>query len=239
MSLRKTNIPELDESLEGGLKHCTITLLWSHPGIESPPFVYHAMMEALVEGDYCIYVTCSKNASTVEEDMRHYGRDMGEYLRNGRLIFLDAYSGLIDRESTEKFFVKDARNAKAITETLASALKKTQGTHTLVIHDSISTLIDHCGEESIKELAAWKDLFAQNNATGFFIFTEWPYDEEVLQRLKARSDAVIHLKAVENKVIKGEYFTVSKLSWSRKERPEIRTPFKITPNEGINILKNG
>jgi len=171
----------------------------------------------------------------VEDEIKHYGWDISDYKENGKFIFVDAYSGLINAKSSEKFFVENAKSARSITETLEKALENTKNTHTLVVYDSISTLIDHCGENSLDELKIWKKSFEENNATGVFLFTEWPYDEKVLNKLRLMADAIIQLKAIEEKVILREYFTVSKVTWDGKVKRGVGVPFKITTPGGIRI----
>lgn len=235
MGVCKTSIPKLDELLNGGLKPCTIALFWAYPGIENSPFAYQIMMEGLEAGDSCIYVTESKSSKTVEDEIRHYGWDINNYKEKGNFIFVDAYSGLIEAKSSERFVVDDARNAKSITKTLEKALGYAKTTHTLVVYDSISTLIDHCGEDSIDELGIWKKTFGKNNATGIFLFTEWPYDAKILNRLKLMVDAIIQLKAIEEKVILREYFTVSKVNWDGNVKTGLGVPFKIIAPGGVKI----
>jgi len=235
MEVCKTSIPRLDEFLDGGLKTYSITLFWAYPGIENAPFAYQILMERLEEGDSCIYVTESKDSRTVEDEIKHYGWDISDYKENGKFIFVDAYSGLINAKSSEKFFVENAKSARSITETLEKALENTKNTHTLVVYDSISTLIDHCGENSLDELKIWKKSFEENNATGVFLFTEWPYDEKVLNKLRLMADAIIQLKAIEEKVILREYFTVSKVAWDGKVKRGVGVPFKIAAPGGIRI----
>lgn len=235
MKICKTTIPKLDEFLGGGLKPFSITLFWAYPGIDNAPFVYQILMERLEEDYFCVYVTQSKDCKTVEYEIRHYGWDISDYKKKGKFLFVDAYSGLINAKSTEKFFVRNVKNVKSITETLEKVLKNTKDDHILVVYDSISTLIDHSGEDSIDEFNVWKRLFEENNATGVFLFTEWPYDEKVLNKLRLMADAIIQLKAIEEKVILREYFTVSKVTWDHKTKRGVGVPFKIAVPGGVKI----
>ena len=208
MDVRKTNILGLDEFLDGGLRHNTITTLWAYPGVQSSPFAYRIAVEALKEGDSCVYVTSCKNISSVEYEMRSFGR----------------------------FNVKNPRDASSITKALECALASTGNEHTVVVYDSVSTLVDNCGKESIDEFLVWKGLFRKNNATGVFLFTEWPYEWSVMERLEELSDAVVALKAVEDKVILQEYLTIPKMAWGDPARNDILIPFKIDPLEGVILL---
>ncbi|MFZ2456973.1 MAG: RAD55 family ATPase [Candidatus Altiarchaeia archaeon] len=236
MGVRKTNILRLDEFLDGGLRHNTITTLWAYPGVQNSPFAYRIAVEALKEGDSCVYVTCCKNISSVEYEMRSFGWDAARYVRGNRLIFVDAYSGLVRATPSGRFKVKNPKDVCSITKALEGALASAGNNHTLVVYDSVSTLIDQCGSESLDEFLSWKNLFRKNNATGVFLFTEWPYELRVLERLEELSDAVVALKAVEDKVILQEYLTLPKMAWGDCGRDEVLIPFKIDPFEGVILL---
>ncbi|RLI95534.1 MAG: hypothetical protein DRO92_01770, partial [Candidatus Altiarchaeales archaeon] len=105
----KTNIPKLDEFLNGGLRASTITMLWAIPGIDNSPFAYQTIVGRLERGDRCIYVNQSKMSNAVIDEIEHYGWNIRDYIEGGDFIFLDAYSGLINVESKERFFIKDPK----------------------------------------------------------------------------------------------------------------------------------
>jgi len=235
METYTTSIPRLDEFLNGGLKPYTITILWAYPGIENAPFAYQSLMERLESGDTCVYINQSKMSSAVEDEIEHYGWGIKSYKENEKFFFLDAYSGLITVESEERFSVRNSRDPKEITKALDKVLDATGPGHTLVIYDSLSIMIDHCGDASIDELIEWKKIFEKKNATGVFLFTEWPYDEKVLNKLRLISDAIVQLKAIEEKVILREFFIVSKVNWNGKTRKGISVPFKIAAPGGVKV----
>jgi hypothetical protein len=230
-----TSIPRLDEFLDGGLKPSTLTVLWAYPGIENAPFAYQTMVERLEAGDSCIYINQSKMGRTVESEIEHYGWSVREYKKKGKFFFLDAYSGLINMPSEEKFSVKNARDIKEITKVLTAALESTKAEHTLVVYDSMSTMIDHCGEASLDELIEWKNIFKKKKATGLMMFTEWPYEDKTLNKARLISDAIVQLKAIEEKVILREFFIVSKVSWDGKGKQGISVPFKISVPGGVKV----
>ncbi len=235
MKTYATNIPKLDEFLDGGLKQYTSTVLWAYPGIENAPFAYQAIMERLESGDCCVYINQSKMGSAVENEMEHYGWSVKPYIKKKKFFFLDAYSSLINVKSEEKFSVTNSRNPREITKSLEKILDATGPEHTLVIYDSLSIMIDHCGDNSIDELLEWKKIFEKKNATGVFLFTEWPYDEKILNKLRLISDAIIQLKAIEEKIILREFFIVSKVAWDGKSKKGISVPFKIAAPGGVKV----
>jgi hypothetical protein len=230
-----TSIPRLDEFLDGGLKPFTLTVLWAYPGIENAPFAYQTIIERLEAGDTCVYINQSKMGSTVETEIEHYGWSIKDYRDKGKFFFLDAYSGLINAESEEKYSVKNSRDVKEITKVLETVLESTKGSPVLVVYDTLSTMIDHCGENSLDELIKWKELFKKKNATGMLLFTEWPYEEKVLNKARLICDAIVQLKAIEEKVILREFFIVSKVSWNGKAKEGVSVPFKISVPGGVKV----
>jgi len=234
MELIETGIPRLDASLGGGLKPLSLTVFWAKPGIENAPFAYQMIENRLKLGDSIIYVVQTKRPDTVEDEINHYGFDIKSYKDIGSFCFVDAYSGLIHAPSKERFVVEDAKKPEAITKVIKDILTLTEK-HKIVIFDSISTLIDHCGEDSLEELKLWKKLFEENNATGVSLFTEWPYDNKILDKIKLIADAVVELNAIEEKVILREYFTVPKVSWDGKSKRKVKVPFKIISPGGVRV----
>ena len=236
VELLKTGIPKLDGPLGGGVKPCSLILFWAQPGIEHAPFAYQFIIERMEKGDRGVYVIESKRTATVEQEIRGYGWDIKEYLEGGTFDFIDAYSGLIHSPSKEKFIVKDAKNPKAITAKLREVLEQIpKDKHKIVIFDSISTFIDHCGEEAIDELRNWKSLFEETNATGIFLFTEWPYDKRTLDKIRLISDAIVSISAIEEEVILREYFHVSKVNWDGKTGSKVKIPFRIISPGGVKV----
>lgn len=233
--IHTTNIPQLDKFLGGGLRTNSITLLWACPGIDNTPFTYQMLIQELESGSSCVYISQSKMSSIVESEIEHYGWNIEDYRNRGDFIFIDAYSSLINAHSDDEFFVSNAREVEEITKALKKALDATGSKHTFVVYDSISTMIDHCGEKSMDELKIWKKLFEENNATGAFLFTEWPYDDDVLDRLRVSADAIVELKAIEEKVILREFFVVSKVDWSEKTGKDVSVPFKISAPGGVSV----
>ena len=237
MTHRTTNIPQLDDFLEGGLKKNTITLFSAVPGVENTPFAYQIMNQSLAEGESVVYVTNSKGVNAVEEDMKCNGLDLSEYRDSGKLVYVDAYSGLVKKEPAEKYHPRDAKNINSITKAVDEALRAVKDDHTLLVYDSLSTLVDQSGPEAIDAIGNWKKMLSEHNATGVFLFTEWPYENNVASKLKQLSDAVIQLSATEKKVITEKYLSVAKANWANKIK-DIKLSFKAHAG-GLDVRHPG
>jgi len=231
----KTSIPVLDDHLAGGLMSKSITTLWATPGIDTSPFVYQIIVERLESGDKCIFLNQSKMSKAIIREIEAFGWDIQRYIDQGKFFFVDAYSGLLNAKSKEKYHVPNPRDANSITETIKKVLDDTKDGHILFVYDSISTLIDHCGERTIDIIPTWKKILNENNSTGVLTFTEWPYEDYVLEKLREYSDAIIELKAIEEKVILREFFVVSKVTWNGKAKKGVTVPFKVAVPGGVMV----
>lgn len=232
MTHRKTNISNLDEALGGGLKKNTVTVLWSHPGIENSLFAYHILNESLKDGENAVYITNCRGINAVEADMKCCGYDISKYRAEKKLVFVDAFSGLIRKKPAEKYFPEDAKDASSVTKSLEEALTTVKDDHTLVVCDSLCTMINHCGAESIDLIPEWRKIFSENNATGLLLFTEWPYEEHIINKVSNASDAIIQLKAIEKNRILQKYLTIPKVTWTEIKK-ELYIPFKVIQNSLI------
>ena len=169
IQLIKTGIQKLDDLLGGGLLIGSITFFWTQPGVANAPFAYQVLNKALEEGNTGVYITQTKATKAVENEIRDYGWDINKY-KTGKLKFMDAYSSLVKANSKEEYVI-DARDIKEFTKALESLLKNLNDTKTIVIFDSLSTMIDNCGKDCINEIVTWKKLFKEHNVAGIFLFT--------------------------------------------------------------------
>ncbi len=231
--LIKTGIQKLDDFLGGGLQIGSITLFWTQPGVANAPFAYQLLNKGLEEGIAGIYIIQTKKASAVENEISDYGWDITNYKEAGNFKFIDAYSSLTKAGSKEEVIVKNPKNIKEITKVLEDLLKNINSKRTVVIFDSLSTIIDNCNEEPINEIKIWKKLFEEHNVAAIFLFTEWLYDKKLLNKLRNIADTIVQLKAIEEKVILREYFTVPKIKGAKPIKKGV--PFKITTPGGVRI----
>ena len=235
----KTSLQHLDNFLEGGIRRHSLTILSAKPGVENAPFAYSIMKESLMKGDKCIYVTNTKHSEMVESDIRCFGWDPKEYRDKKLLTFIDAFSGLVNEVPREEHYALDPRDIESVKEALRNALKVKGEGHALVIYDSLSTLIDHCGEGSIEHLPELKKALKEHDATLVFLFTEWPYEDEVLARLIEHADAIINFRSVEKDEKRHKYMTVSKAAWTSEKDRCIKLPFNVRSKKGRFSLESG
>jgi hypothetical protein len=230
----KTGIPMLDEILNGGLEENKSILFYSVPGVENLQFSQQLLYTRLCEGDHGLYFVNNKKPAIVRHMMKGYDWDVARFERKGTFAFIDCYSGLMGLNSKEKFSVKDTTNLRQISSEISKAFNKMKNHHLFVVFDSLSSLIDLCGNKTIEYLEKWLKQKNNFNMNLVFIFTEWPYDKNILSEIRNLFGCIVDLKAIERKVILRNYFSVSKADWiSNVRKSEI--PFKITSPGGVKI----
>ncbi len=219
-----TGIAKLDELLGGGLSAGELMLFWSGPGIDSSPFLYTIINAALERKEKVVYFTQNKGEAAVRREIERYG------FSTENLLFIDGYSGLINQPSSARYVVKRAKDPKDITKTLERAM---EAGPSLVAFDSLSSLVDVCGEKALEEVEKWKRLLEEKGAAAVFLFTEWPYNEKLLEMVGETADTIVRLGAVEKEVIHQRFFTVVKRDGSWVDRAGV--PFEIASPGGLRI----
>lgn len=228
-----TGIPKLDDFLSGGLEIGTTTVFWTQPGINEAPFAYQLLDNQLSRGNSGIFIVQTKKAGTVEGEIRDHGWDISKYKRVGSFVFIDAYSPLVKAESREKFIVGNPNNVRELTAVLERAMKDVQQKNMVVIFGSLSTMVNNFFKDYLDETKKWKSMFKKYGAAGVFMFTQWPYSSQILKKVRDTADNIVELKAIEEKVILREYFTVPKTKSGRAVKKAV--PFRIKIPGGVYI----
>jgi uncharacterized protein len=216
----QTSIPQLDELMDGGLDEGKFCLFWVQPGLDVNPFLYQ-IADSIVAKRKLFYVINSKSPTTLKQEQKSYGF-------NRKINFVDAYSGLVGTESSEKLLINNPRDFEELFKDIQLICKKIK--NPVIILDSLSTLIDLTEKETVEYVTKLKSL----GATILCSFTQWAYKPKFLKDLKKESDTVVNIKSVEDKLFLRQYFGVSKLAGKDVEEQAI--PFRFERPGGIKIF---
>lgn len=214
----KTGVPKLDDLLGGGIKENTSTALWASPGLDPASFVYQIINS---QKSNVIYFTNSKKPELVKEEIESFG------VSGKNLVFIDAYSPKIG-VPTKEITVKNPKDPGECATVIKSTLKETGAQ--LVVFDSLSEMLDLSGEKV--DIIAELKKTVPKGATVLFLFIEWPYDKKTIKKLQDSLDAIVEIKALEEKLFIKMYFGVSKISWAKPQKQAI--PYRIG-DEGIKV----
>ena len=223
-------IPKIDDYLEGGLPVGKSLLYYIHPGVEGDIFGMQTLYTNLRKGYKGICITATASPETLRERFREYDFDLEKYEENFEII--DAYSALIGADSSEKYVVDNPEDITNIDKVITEAIEDSSGG--LIIHGSLSNIMDMCGEEETLEyVEGWNKSMLLYDGVGIYNFTAWPYSEETLSKVRDEFfNAVVKVGGIAEKVIFGQYYSVSKSDWT-DNNPGHSILFKILKPGGV------
>ncbi len=211
-----TGIPKLDDHLGGGVPKSKSLLYYVFPGVEGEVFGIQTLYTNLQEGNNTVYVTFNSPPRVVRQTFKEFGWDLNEYNQNFAIV--DAYSMLLGELSNEKYVVQNPDKIESIDTTIAEAMKDLRGG--LIVFGSLSTLLDLCGEKKALDFVEkWNKNNLVHGNVVVYCFTAWPYSGEILKTIRERLfDTVVTVSGIAERIIFGQYYGVSKASWTEPKR---------------------
>ena len=228
----KTGVTLLDDMLRGGLETGATTLVTSKPFTEATPLAYQIAYRWLNTGYPVIYLTNNKRPDIIMEDVKRYGWNLVKFKDEGMLVFVDAYTGFMGIKSKERYAVLNPYNLDEIDGTLLKAVNDV-GKRSLIIIDSLSTMLDHFGEIVVEKFEEWRRIAILNDSHILYIFVEWDFEEGIKRRLRDRVDNIISLSPIEKGVILSDFFTIEKVGG--KPIKPISIPFRYVRPGGMKV----
>ena len=204
-------IPKIDDFLKGGLPVGKSLLYYIHPGVEGDIFGMQTLYTNLQKGYKCVCITATASPDTLRERYREYDFNLEKYDDNFDII--DAYSALIGADSSEKYIVKNPEDIKNIDKVINEAIEDSRGG--LIVHGSLSNIMDMCGEEeTLQYIDGWNKNMLLYDSVGIYNFTAWPYSDDTIKKVRDEFfNAVVKVGGIAEKVIFGQYYSVSKSDW--------------------------
>jgi len=227
-----TGISLLDELLRGGLETGSTTLITAKPFTEPTPLAYQICNEWLRGGLYVIYLTNNKRPDIILEDIARYGWRLSTFKEMGRLTFIDAYTGFMGMLGEERYVVKSPYNLEEFHEVLSKALMESEK-NSLIVVDSLSTMIDHFGEKILEKFDEWNRLAILKDLHILYLFVEWDFDESLKSAIREKVDNIISLSPVEKGIILSDFFTIEKVK-GEFVKPRC-IPFRYVKPGGMKI----
>jgi len=173
MNNRTLEIPD-----ESGVKSL---VYYTQPGVESNYYGLKMIYNFLKNGGTCVFVSSSTTSSIIKNQFWELGLNIVPYYK--KFIFVDAYNPLIMAPSKEKYVVSNPDNIKDFSETIQKLLKEIPSS--LIFFDSLSTIMDLCGEEeTIEAVRIWNRIAKLYGHDIVYKFTAWPYSRKTLTTIQ-------------------------------------------------------
>ncbi len=101
-----TGIPEVDKLIAGGIPEGFLVAVTGEPGTGKTVFCLHFIAQGIKECDKCVYVTTEESRESIIRQASQFGFDFQKALEDGKLIIIDALTGLEDRWSLRSLDVE-------------------------------------------------------------------------------------------------------------------------------------
>ncbi|WP_236951108.1 ATPase domain-containing protein [Methanobacterium subterraneum] len=207
--MKKTHIPKLDDFLGGGVPPGSSVLFYADPGVECEAFGYQTLQGRLEEGDQGFIFTNVTEPSSIIYEFEKFGWDLEKSMNEGKAFFVDGSSYFIGAPVTGKYGIEDYSQ---IEEVVLKAIADVPDG--LGVINNLSTLIDYMDdEETIRIINKWNQFAKEQDTILLYIFTEWDYEEDLIEKIKNSMDCLINLNTIEERVIIGQGFMVTGASW--------------------------
>lgn len=232
MNMIETGISKLDDYLRGGIPEGKSLMYYTYPGVEGNVFGMQTIYHAISNGMRGVYVASSIDPQMIRDQFSEFGWGADEY--EDRFVIVDAFSGLIGADSSERYVVSDPEDIKSLSRCIKQAIEDMHEPG-VIVFESLSTIMDMCGEsETLDALEEWNQYAMLYDHAAVYNFTAWPYSEDTLLHVKENiCNSVICIGGISEKVIFGQYFGVLKVDWTDAARRCIL--FKVLKPGGIRV----
>jgi KaiC/GvpD/RAD55 family RecA-like ATPase len=235
-----TGIPKLDEVISGGFPRPSITAIIGAPGSGTTTFCKHFAASSLQNGRRVIVLCADEPPEHFVRNLKRISSfDAESYIRNNKLIVLDAYSRfvehlgirscsdlyLVDEVPLNEVFVQITRDiAGEIGEPLAGSN---------VILDSLAAWAPLIGIRDIyRTITAGRELIRERGYVVLVTVHEGTLEGNFIQAVRLQADNVIRMNARWIRSCLKREMTIEKVGFTEIRQPMLE--FNIT-DAGIEI----
>jgi len=227
--MKRTYIPKLDDLLGGGVREGASVMFSASPGVDYEAFGYQMLNGRLDEGEKGFIFTNVEEPESIIYEFRSYGWDIDPHIEKGDMFFVDGSSPFLGMPSEERYTVSDYSDIK---ETVLSAIEDIPGGVGVI--NCLSVIIDYLGNgDTLEIVEAWNRRASELDVNLVYLFTEWDYERELMDKLRSLMDCVVDLRTIEERVIIGQGFMVAHSDWSKP--PETMVLFFVVQPGGVKV----
>lgn len=224
-------VPIVDSLLGGGVSRGSSVLLRTHPLVDGSTLTLQFLYHRLESGDIGLYLVNNKSVASVVEESNSIGLSLENFVKQGKLIFVDAYSGLFGMKSNAKYSIDSLSDPTSISKVVSQALAEcSMRGRVFLVYDALNTSLDECGEGILKEISHWSRIAIAFDSILCFLYTEWGYASNISEAISSLFPNIVDLRTLE-RIIANQVLTVSKADGKPVTKQMI--PFKKVIPGGI------
>lgn len=228
--MKKTHIPKLDDFLGGGIPEGSSVLFCANPGVECEAFGYQTLQSRLEDGDHGFIFTNVAEPSNITYEFDKFGWNLENSVEDGNAFFVDGSSYFIGAPVSGRYSIEDYSEVEEVVIKAIGDVPNGLG-----VINNLSTLIDYQGdEETVRIINKWNQVAKENGTILIYIFTQWDYEKDLIQKIEEAMDCVVNLSTIEERVIIGQGFMVTGASWTTPSSSMVL--FNILRPGGVKIF---
>lgn len=228
--MKKTRIPKLDYFLGGGIPQGSSVLFSAYPGVECEAFGYQTLYSRLEDGDKVFIFSNVAEPSSVLYEFDKFGWDLKTKVEEEAAFFVDGSSYFVGAPIDGKYGIDDYSQIERVVNLAIDDIEDGVG-----LINNLSTLIDYLGDsETIKIIKNWNKRAEERNVILLYIFTQWDYDNDLMEQIRDLMDCVVQLNTIEERVIIGQGFMVAGATWETP--PSNMVLFNVLHPGGVKLF---
>ena len=163
-----TNIPGLDEILNGGIPERNVVLLSGGPGTGKTILSQQFLWNGLQMGEAGIYVALEEHPVQIRQNMAQFGWNVKPFEDKGLFALVDAFTaGIGKAKEYEKYVVRDLGDVTELIDVLSQAIKEMNAKRVVV--DSVTSLYIDKPSLARGTILKLKRVLAGLGCTTFFV----------------------------------------------------------------------
>jgi KaiC domain protein len=163
-----TNIPGLDEILNGGIPERNVVLVSGGPGTGKTILSQQFLWNGLQMGEAGIYVALEEHPVQIRQNMAQFGWNVKPFEDKGLFALVDAFTAGIGRaKEYEKYVVTDLGDIGELIDVLSQAIKEMNAKRVVV--DSVTSLYIDKPSVARGIILKLKRVLAGLGCTTFFV----------------------------------------------------------------------
>jgi small GTP-binding protein len=228
-----TGIPVLDEMLGGGLDNKSCSALWSEVEVDASSLALHIMYNRIRCGDRALFVSTAKKPRQILRTLE----DLALTVDPSNIEFIDvstSSSTTLENHGTNSLATIHASTIQSdLVSSISGALAARREQQTLVVIDSFSSLIDRfeSPDKTLEFIRNLSEKLREAQATALVVFTEWEYDEKLIEELKKRFCSIIELRGTHEKPV----YTMNVIKTGVPESANRLAYFRVHKPGGVKI----
>lgn len=225
-----TGIPILDEMLAGGLKNQSCSALWSEVEVDASSLALQIMHNRIRNGDKALFVSTAKKPKQIMQTLE----DLALTVDPKDIEFIDVRTANLENHGTNALATIHASAVQnELISKISSALVAREQQQTLLVIDSFSSLIDRLesSEKILEFIQTLSERLNEARATALVVFTEWEYDEKLIEELRRRFCAIIEIRGTHEKPV----YSMKVINSNAQESAKRLAFFRVHKPGGVKI----